>query len=127
MDNLKHAKEWLKYAETDYDVAVHLSSHHPVPIEIICFHCQQAGEKALKAILAYYDKDIPRTHNLHSVLELCGVHYPEMTDAFSTQAKRLTDFAVIIRYPNEIEVTEADMVLALKSAEQILSYVSALW
>jgi hypothetical protein len=43
---------------TDYNVALHDTTFHLVPIEIICYHC----EKALKAILAYHDEIIPHIH-----------------------------------------------------------------
>jgi HEPN domain-containing protein len=84
-----------------------------VPIEIICYHCQQSGEKALKAILAYHDEEIPRTHNLYILLELCSKHYPNMLTELTEQANRLTDFSTITRYLSEIELEETDMKLAL--------------
>jgi len=127
MDNSQLYTEWMKYAQADFVAAVHLTSHHPVQLEIVCFHCQQAGEKALKAVLAYHNEQIPRTHNLYELLQLCQVHHTEILTGLADQADQLTNFAVITRYPNdEIEVTEVDMNLALKNAGQILSYVKAL-
>ncbi len=36
-----NAFEWLEYAEKDFGVAKHLfETFRPMPIEIICFHCQ---------------------------------------------------------------------------------------
>ena len=128
MANAEHAAEWLRYAKMDYAMAKHGKSLHPVPLEIICFHCQQASEKALKAIMAYHEDEIPRTHNISDVLSLCETHYPGIALRFAHQADRLTNFAAVTRYPySEIEVTEADMELALENAEQILSYVTSLW
>jgi HEPN domain-containing protein len=44
--------EWLKIAYDDFDSALHLfNTKHPKPLEIICYHCQQSVEKALKAFL----------------------------------------------------------------------------
>jgi HEPN domain-containing protein len=126
MSNVELANQWRKYAKMDYDVAVHDKSFHPTPVEIICYHCQQAGEKALKAVLAYYDEEIPRTHDLFRLLSLCAEHSPELLD-LSTQAKRLTDFATITRYPSVIELEELDMESALEYAEQIVNTVMALW
>ena len=49
MDNT--VLEWLKTSETDLGVAQHLfENYHPKPIEIVCYHCQQSAEKAIKAI-----------------------------------------------------------------------------
>ncbi len=39
-------KEWIDYARNDLRAAEYLTNLHPQPIEIICFHCQQAAEKA---------------------------------------------------------------------------------
>ncbi|MBN2050303.1 MAG: HEPN domain-containing protein [Spirochaetales bacterium] len=40
----------------------------PGPLEIICFHCQQAAEKALKAYLAYNEIRPPKTHDLDELI-----------------------------------------------------------
>ena len=77
MGNNELYQEWMKYAVADSTAAVHLTNHHPVQLEIVCYHCQQAGEKALKAILAYHDEQIPRTHNLYELLKSC-VNYFEL-------------------------------------------------
>lgn len=29
-------------------------TYYPKPLEIICYHCQQSAEKAIKAIIMYY-------------------------------------------------------------------------
>ena len=43
--NLDVAK-WIQYALADYNAAVTMVRlHRPVPIEIVCYHCQQAAEK----------------------------------------------------------------------------------
>ena len=44
-------EEWLRFANNDLEAVRILSSHHPMQLEIICYHCQQAAEKALKAYL----------------------------------------------------------------------------
>ena len=47
--NKPDALEWLAYAEADLGVADHLfQTYQPKPFQIICFHCQQAAEKAVK-------------------------------------------------------------------------------
>ena len=49
------AKEWLSYAEDDLGVAKHLlETYYPKPLAIICFHCQQAAEKAVKSIIVQH-------------------------------------------------------------------------
>lgn len=41
-------REWLNFAEMDINSANYLLTMRPTPIEIICYHCQQCAEKALK-------------------------------------------------------------------------------
>ena len=53
------SKEWLDYATKDLASARFLLKMKPQPREIICFHCQQAAEKALKAYLALLKKIFP--------------------------------------------------------------------
>ena len=39
---------WIEFAKTDLGVAEHLDKqYYPKPLEIICYHCQQAVEKAI--------------------------------------------------------------------------------
>lgn len=45
---------WIEFAKTDLGVAEHLDKQYYLkPLEIICYHCQQAVEKAIKAIILY--------------------------------------------------------------------------
>lgn len=43
-------QQWFTFAQKDLAVAKHLrDTFYPEPMEIICYHCQQAAEKAIKA------------------------------------------------------------------------------
>ena len=48
----EEARQWLDYAEGDAAAAHHLFEgfFHPRKLEIICYHCSQAAEKAVKAV-----------------------------------------------------------------------------
>ncbi|NUO84265.1 HEPN domain-containing protein, partial [candidate division KSB1 bacterium] len=48
MNHKDVAQEWFKIAESDLASAIFLQNLHPLPVEIICYHCQQAAEKYLK-------------------------------------------------------------------------------
>ena len=68
---LDDAREWLSFAEADLGVAEHLNkTYHPKPLEIICFHCQQAAEKAVKSIIVLNGSQggIPKKHDLFLLL-----------------------------------------------------------
>jgi len=116
--------EWLKIAKDDYDSALHLfNTRHPKPLEIICYHCQQAVEKSLKAFLCAKNIDTPKTHNTGLLCELCI----EMDDGFTDFKEMCYDmivFATRTRYPIQIEIEEQDAERALQQAEEIFNFVS---
>jgi len=116
------AKDWMRIAHMDLSSAEYLQGHRPLPIEIICYHCQQAAEKAIKAILAYYESDIPHIHDLGKLLAAAMQHEGSLRSLFP-QAYRLTNYATFTRYPGDVEITEEDMKTALKYSEDILSQV----
>jgi len=65
--------------------------------EIVGFHCQQAAEKLLKALLAEKGIHFEKTHNLHHLLNLladAGVPVPQDLEDLD----ELTPFAVLLRY-----------------------------
>ncbi|MDR1464456.1 MAG: HEPN domain-containing protein [Oscillospiraceae bacterium] len=41
-------RDWLRIAEMDLAYAEHGWTMHPAPLELMCYHCQQAAEKLLK-------------------------------------------------------------------------------
>ena len=63
---------WLEYAQRDLDVAKHLHQHfQPTSYEIICYQCQQAAEKALKAL--YIAQAIPEAYPAPMIFPCCWI------------------------------------------------------
>ena len=62
--NAKLTKEWFKKAEHDLLNAeiVLNSGKNQLPLDTVCFHCQQAVEEYLKGFLVYHGVDFPKTH-----------------------------------------------------------------
>jgi len=74
-------REWLKIAYDDYDSALYLFENKiPKPLEIICYHCQQAVEKSLKAFLCANGIDIPKTHDAGLLCQRCTELDAKFTD-----------------------------------------------
>ena len=95
----------------------------PSPVEIICYHCQQSAEKALKAFLLSNKQEIKKTHDLRFLLGEClslNTDFQQIADACS----RVTVYGVQSRYPFSLEINEDDMVLALSDAEKILQFIT---
>ena len=115
--------EWMDYARNDLRAAEYLTNLHPQPVEIICFHCQQAAEKALKGYLVSRDIRPPKIHDLYQLLELCKGN--ERITVFTEEAIALNDYSVISRYPGMRELTQQDKDEALAYAHKILSAIEA--
>jgi HEPN domain-containing protein len=122
MNDFNTVYEWIKYAQRDYDIALHLSEvFRPLPVENICYNCQQATEKTMKGILILHKGDYPRTHDIESLHELCkeaGTDFgltPSIT-------RTLTRFAKKSRYPDDVyDFTDTDTEFGLKYAKQIIN------
>ncbi len=58
-------KQWLAKADEDLLVVERLTDYEIIATSSVCFHCQQAVEKSLKALIAN-GVDIKKTHNTYS-------------------------------------------------------------
>ena len=69
-NDILSARDWLKKAGEYIAVAEHLLKTSEFYADV-CFHCQQAAEKSLKAVLVYY-REVPRKiHLLKKLLNDC--------------------------------------------------------
>ncbi len=118
----KELREWFSIADTDFNAAVFLQTMHPLPLEIICYHCQQAGEKYLKAFLYYSDKIIPKTYDLTKLCRLCSEIDGSFRD-LEDDSVVLSVYATGTCYPDREEILDVDMKSALKSAKKIGDFV----
>lgn len=64
---------------------------------IVGFHAQQAVEKALKAVLAFHGVEVPLTHNLAGLADLCAAEAATLPSSLA-EIDRLTPFGVRLRY-----------------------------
>lgn len=88
----------MRKAEGDYRVAELLAGGSEPFHDQLCFHCQQAVEKYLKALLEERGQHIPKTHDLDDLLRLLKPFYPTLRP-LRRGLLFLTDFAVDTRYP----------------------------
>jgi HEPN domain-containing protein len=122
MDKINIVKEWFGFAEKDIASAKFLLDMRPVPLEIVCYHCEQAAEKALKSYLIYKDSEPLRTHDLKLLCKICS----DMDQSFieiSQCCINLTPYGVQPRYPFEIEINDNDMQKAIADADQVLIFI----
>ncbi len=101
-------RDWVQKAEHDFLAATDLARRTKLPLhDMVCFHCQQAAEKYLKARLEEASIHFPKTHDLESILHLLTPVEP-LWSALLPATKRLKPFGVLIRYPgNDATKTQA--------------------
>ncbi len=123
MDKKAIAKAWHDFAKDDLAAAKHLLGLHPLKLEIICYHCQQAAEKVLKGFLISRDIEPPKTHDLRLLRRICG-QIDKIFDEIENACARLSSYGVQARYPLELELIESDMRQALDDADQVMVFIS---
>lgn len=117
-------EEWMTHALSDLNLARLGQEKGDILHEQICFHAQQAVEKALKAVLLFNKVDFPLTHDLDDLLDIAenaGIPLP----ADIKEVGMLTPYAAETRYPGYWEeITEQDVDEAIKLAKRTLTWVS---
>lgn len=109
--------EWVKKADHDLGSAKIIFSANPEFFDTIAFHCQQAVEKYIKAILVFFDISFERSHDLVYLLDLLSKKI-EVDESVYSKAITLHSFSVEIRYPfSRIEITKEELILSLETAE----------
>src|SRR5208337_3461203 len=121
----KLTAEWISKAEADLAVVKQIKDAKPPLHDPLCFHCQQAGEKYLKAMLQELGLSIPRTHDL---LELVDLLLPHDTTLKSLRrpARSLRKYAVEYRYPG-LRATRRQADTAQRHAQELRSTIRSLF
>jgi HEPN domain-containing protein len=114
--------KWIAKADNDLTIAKDerfLKNENHVT-DGICFHCQQAVEKYLKAYLTLKDIDIGKTHNL----EILAMHCSKIDTGFNElNFGNLSQYGVAIRYPDDFYMpTLAEADNAIQIAEQVRKF-----
>ena len=116
------AKEWLRYAKSDFNTARHMFGDViPKEIEISCYHSQQCAEKSLKAYLIANGIEPPNIHDLVELNNFCIAS----NASFSTIQQYcvfLNPYGVHVRYPNELAIDDGTTKQAIDNAEKLLLF-----
>ena len=129
----KEVSEWMRYAKEDYDLVQHLyrGDYYPKPLEIICYHCEQATEKVVKALIVDLGKQggLPQRHDIEFLLSqikniLIKDRGISVTEEMREWAEKMSDFAVNVRYPNEMHIDEYKTKWAVEKMEFCFRWAS---
>ncbi|MBC8180332.1 HEPN domain-containing protein [candidate division KSB1 bacterium] len=117
------AFQWLKKADNDIVTAKQTLLLDGGPTDTVCFHAQQAVEKAMKALLTFNEISFPRIHDLLRLLELALQFLPEL-EKMRTELAEISNYAVEVRYPDDwFEPSRDDALQALEIAKKIVKSV----
>jgi len=71
---------------------------------MVCFHSQQVAEKLFKSLIASYNKEIPRTHNLIRLHNICEDLYEDKLEIDNEALIFLNDVYIDSRYPADFGI-----------------------
>jgi HEPN domain-containing protein len=117
------ARQWLAKARNDLLNADNNLKSEVIPYDTVCFHCQQAAEKLLKAYLVARGHKPPFTHDLLLLLEEV---LPRCADAETLRDNlaSLMPYAVGVRYPDEFFMpSHEDAREARQAAQNVLEWL----
>ena len=95
-------KEWVKYADLDYRSALKLNEDEYLTASA-AFHCHQAVEKYLKALIENLDIDVPRVHTLLVLMNIVMKNYNMEFDR--DVLDQINEVYIDTRYPSSSGLT----------------------
>lgn len=122
-DALDVARVLLEKAGQDEALVRKIGSDRDIADEMVGFHCQQAAEKQIKAVLTAHEIPYKKSHELSYLAGLIEKHKIDAPTALE-QADTLTDWAVEFRYEGE-EPPPLDREAALVLVVQIRKWAQA--
>jgi HEPN domain-containing protein len=120
---LNISKQWLAKAKSDLLNADNNLKAEEIPFDTVCFHCQQAAEKLLKAYLVAKGETYPISHDLLLILEKI-LSFDAEAEALRDDLAILMPYAVEIRYPDDwVMPSERDTKEAREAVNHVLNWL----
>lgn len=118
-----YIEEWLSFAKEDLDTANSLLGSEYLYNRSICYHCQQAAEKDLKAYIIFLDLPLNKTHNLSKLIDQIKELDIDILK-LQSDVDVLTDYIVTARYPDDSEpITDEESKIAFTVTKKINEYI----
>jgi HEPN domain-containing protein len=113
---------WIEKGDRDLGVVRIILAETTDYSDLVCYHCQQAAEKYLKALQLHFGQPVKKTHILETLLDLLSP-FVKIEDELYDKALILQEYAVGIRYPNPFsDPTEEDVKESLSNAESFQTF-----
>jgi len=125
-ETLEMLRQWVRKAEHDLEAARRIMAvDEGCPYDTACFHCQQAVEKYLKALLTLLGIQAPYTHDLEKLAAL--VPAERQLSLSVTDLVAMNPYAVDVRYGDDWrEPQREDAIRSLELAEVVRKEVRGL-
>jgi len=121
----EHARLWIEKAQNDLLNADNNLASEQIPYDTVCFHCQQAAEKLLKAFLVLRESEYPLTHNLFVILEEI-LKYDSSADYLRESLAILNPYSVEVRYPGDAWMPSVeDAKEARQAAQEVFDWMQS--
>jgi len=95
-------EKWIAKAERDFVTASTILDKIPDFDDVICYHCQQAAEKYIKAYLICLNIDFGKIHSLTELVKKIS-NRPDYDKRLNGLVEGYEGFAVDVRYPEIID------------------------
>ena len=106
-ETLEMLRQWVRKAEHDLEAARRIMAvDEGCPYDTACFHCQQAVEKYLKALLTLLGIQAPYTHDLEKLVAL--VPAERHLSLPVTDLVAMNPYAVDVRYADDWREPQRD-------------------
>jgi len=92
------AVEWLKASYSDLAVVEEIIDNSFLT-HMVAFHCHQCVEKSLKALLEFYNSDVPKKHDLLLLQNLTSQY---VTSEYTDTLEDLNELYIDSRYPGDM-------------------------
>ena len=112
----------LRKAAQDEALLDEVLTSDQISDEIIGFHCQQAAEKILKALLSDVEVRFRKTHEIGALMALLAQAGHALPDQFEN-LDVLTPFGAIYRYEDYDAVVSLDRPAARESLRELRAWV----
>jgi len=91
-------KSWLVKAHRDLSTARRLVGDAEPYLDTAIYHCQQAAEKAVKAVLVFHDQRFDKTHDVRALISLAVSFAPRLSEWLDV-GERLTPYQRLTAIP----------------------------
>ena len=126
---MQRARDWLREAQAELKAARDLFADRHW--SWCCFTCQQAAEKALKALCEHF-RNPQLGHNLNLLLQAVETH-ASVTESLRRACAQLNRYYIPTRYPNAFDrgapvdqFFEADAREALDQAQEVVGFAEGI-